>query len=320
MAFSRRNFLQTAAILGATSIFPSYSQQFSLTLWGPPVSPTILLAIAAMQGKAKEIIPFNVKIWRNPDQLRAGLLNGSIGISIVPSYVAANLRNQGQKVFLHNIMTQGLLSFLSKNAPVLSPEQLEQQKIVMPFKGDMPDLVLQILAKRSGIKLPDITYTSVPPEAVALFLKKDFSTALLPEPVATAALLKAKKEKIDVFRGLSLANWWNQCFDSQNGIMQAGLMITDSVATQYADFLAALDSDLENAVQWIREDPQQAAEIGVQYLPIPIPAWQQSFAHSALCAIKAKTISEEILQFLEEIYSLNPKITGGKKPTSDLFA
>ena len=42
----------------------------------------------------------------NPDQLRAGLLNKSIEISIVPSYVAANLRAQGQPVLLHNIMTR----------------------------------------------------------------------------------------------------------------------------------------------------------------------------------------------------------------------
>ena len=75
---------------------------------GPPVTPSVLLAIAAQEGKAKDISPFDVQIWRSPDQLRAGLVNGEIAASIVPSYVAANLYNQGRKVKLFNIMSEGL--------------------------------------------------------------------------------------------------------------------------------------------------------------------------------------------------------------------
>ena len=105
----RRQFITTTtASLAALSLPLSAQTGSKLTLWGPPVTPSVLLAIAARDGKAKDIRPFAVQIWRSPDQLRAGLLNGDIAASIVPSYVAANLYNQGRKVKLFNIMSEGL--------------------------------------------------------------------------------------------------------------------------------------------------------------------------------------------------------------------
>ena len=37
-----------------------------------------------------------------------------------------------------------------------------------------------------------ITYTATPPEAVGLFLSKDYHAAILPEPMASVSILKGK--------------------------------------------------------------------------------------------------------------------------------
>lgn len=308
----RRHFLQLTSAVAAANVLPVRAQEV-LNLWGPPVSPTVLLAVAAKMGKAKDILPFQVQTWQNPDQLRAGLVSGTIRASIVPSYVAANLRNQGQAVRLHNIMTSGLLSVMSKNKAITEAAQLVGQKIVMPFKNDMPDLVLQILAKRSGLSLDNlVTYTATPPEALGLFLQQDFPCALLPEPLASAAVLRGKQMNVQVERGLSIAQWWNESFASTKGIPQAGLMISEAFAAKNAEFLAALDQDLVKAVDWVKDNPTAAAEIASGYLPAPIPALQQALPHSGLMALKAQEMREEILTFFQELYQLNPKITGGK--------
>lgn len=315
MTITRRQFLQFTATAAAATALPTRAQT-PLTLWGPPVSPTVLLALAAQNGKAKTIHPFEVKVWRTPDQLRAGLLNGSIQISIVPSYVAANLRNQGQPVILRNIMTRGLLTLLSKNTVITAPEQLANTPLVMPFKNDMPDLVLQILSKRAGITLDgNIHYTAVPPEAVITFLTKDIPHALLPEPIASAALLKGTNIK----RGLSIADWWNDSFHTQNGIAQAGLMTSETIAQSHADFLAALDQDLQDAVTPLPQNKTAAAKLVSDYLPAPLAAWETAFDHSALCAIPSHTIAQDILTFFEQLYALNPKIVGNQKPDTRLF-
>ena len=316
----RRQFIGATTAAFAATALPLRAADSAFTLWGPPVTPTVLLAVAAQMGEARKIRPFTVKSWTSPDQLRAGLLNKSIEISIVPSYVAANLRAQGQPVILHNIMTRGLLAVMSKGKPITGLKDLAGQKLVMPFKGDMPDLVLQILAKRAGINLSNlVTYTATPPEAVTLFLQKDFPHALLPEPLASASVLKSKQEGVNVVRSFPIDKIWNESFGTQNGIAQAGLMVSETAAKEQADFLTALDKDLLAALDWVAANNKSAAEIAANYMPAPVPALERAFEHSALTALRAKDISTEILQFLGEMYQLNPKIVGGKAPDASLF-
>jgi len=249
---TRRRFLQISAATAAASALPLRAAE-PFTLWGPPVTPTVLLAVAAEMGEARNIRPFTVKSWQSPDMLRAGLLNKSIEISIVPSYVAANLRAQGQPVLLHNIMTRGLLAVMSKAGTISDLGGLAEKNLVMPFKNDMPDIVLQILAKKHGINLENrITYTATPPEAVTLFLQKDYPNALLPEPLASASILKGKQEGVNVERSFSLDKIWSETFNTaKGGIAQAGLMVSETAAKEHADFLAALDKDLLAAVDWV---------------------------------------------------------------------
>ena len=192
---TRRRFLQISAATAAASALPLRAAE-PFTLWGPPVTPTVLLAVAAEMGEARKIRPFTVKSWQSPDMLRAGLLNKSIAISIVPSYVAANLRAQGQPVLLHNIMTRGLLAIMSKQGAINSLEPLADKKLVMPFKNDMPDIVLQILAKNTA--LTSITASPTPPprrKPLPFSCKKTSRTrscpSLLPAPPSSKANKKA---------------------------------------------------------------------------------------------------------------------------------
>ena len=316
---TRRRFLQISAAAAAAGALPLRAAE-PFTLWGPPVTPTVLLAVAAEMGEARKIRPFTVKSWQSPDMLRAGLLNKSIEISIVPSYVAANLRAQGQPVLLHNIMTRGLLAIMSKNGTISDLAGLAGQKLVMPFKNDMPDIVLQILAKKHNLNLEGlVTYTATPPEAVTLFLQKDFPHALLPEPLASASTLKGKQAGVNVERSFALDKIWSDTFGSKGGIAQAGLMVSEAAAKEHAEFLAALDKDLLAAVDWVANNGKSAAEIAANYMPAPVPALERAFPHSALCAIPAKDIGDEILQFLNELHRFNAKITGGKAVDASLL-
>ena len=248
-------------------------------------------------------------------------MNKSIEISIVPSYVAANLRAQGQPVLLHNIMTRGLLAVMSKSGTISDLTGLAGQKLVMPFKNDMPDIVLQILAKKHNLNLEGlVTYTATPPEAVTLFLQKDFPHALLPEPLASASTLKGKQAGVNVERSFALDAIWSETFNTaKGGIAQAGLMVSETATKEQAAFLAALDKDLLAAVDWVANNGKSAAEIAANYMPAPVPALERAFPHSALCAIPAKDIGDEILQFLNELHQFNPKTTGGKAVDASLL-
>ena len=106
---------------------------------------------------------------------------------------------------------------------------------------------------------------------------------------------------------------------AKGGIAQAGLMVSETASKEHADFLAALDKDLLAAVDWVANNGKSAAEIAANYMPAPVPALERAFPHSALCAIPAKDIGDEILQFLNELHQFNPKITGGKAVDASLL-
>ena len=74
----------------------------------------------------------------------------------------------------------------------------------------MPDIVLQALLKKLNIDINkvDITYAATPTEAIGLFLLKDFHAAILPEPMASAVVQKAKIVGTEIVRGFDLVKEW----------------------------------------------------------------------------------------------------------------
>lgn len=293
-----------------------------LTIYGPIVLPTLLLGVAAQQGKLKDIQPWRADVWRDVDVLRAGLANHSMDLSIVPSYVAANLAARGEKVKLINIMTRGLLQFISRDGAITSVADLVGKKIVLPFKNDMPDLILQALCQKAGIQFSDlsITYTATPPEALALFLHQKADLALLPEPLVSVAIMRGKMSGQNIERVFDIQKAWEQATHTSAGIPQAGLLVSEAFYIENQAFLHQLDEDLKAALAWTQANPKQASEIGATLIPAPALAIEAALPHANLVIDSTRAIESDMMTFFQALYELNPKIVGGKLPDSSLFA
>ena len=158
---NRRHFLQYAGAVALSSQFPfAWADTPSpITIYGPGALPSLLLGVAKQrqqQGLSVIQETFNVETWRTPDVLRAGLANGSIQASIVPSYVAVNLANRGLDVKLVNIMTWGLVDIVGSAGSISSLKDLEGRSVAVPLRNDMPDLFLQSLCKLQGVDFKKI--------------------------------------------------------------------------------------------------------------------------------------------------------------------
>lgn len=325
----RRELLKTAAkttLLGlaATQMPFAFGKGQNMVLpavWGAPVTPAVLLGVAAKQGILHTTNPYQVKVWKTPDQLRAAVASGTMPVTMVPSYVAANFAARGKDVILANIMTFGLLQMVARDNKLNSLEDLIGKSIVMPFKNDMPDLVLQILCENVGIDFSalKIQYVSTPPEAMALFLKQRAELAFLPEPLTTAAIFKAKAGGQKVVRALDFQQQWGKIMKTKPRIPQAGMQIDRSFYQANPAIIDQLLDDIATAVPWVEANPQQAAEIGTNYLPLPKPILAAALPNSYLNGERSADIADEILFFFEQMYKLNPKIIGGKMPDKKLF-
>jgi len=107
--------------------------------------------------------------------------------------------------------------------------------------------------------------------------------------------------------------------DKKPIIPQAGTIAdTDFYAAKKADF-EILNTDLADALAWIKANKQSAAAIGTNFFPAPPPAIFMSIDTSNLCVKKPSEIKDELLKFYEILMEFNPKLIGGAMPKDEFF-
>ena len=128
MALNRRDFLRMTAALTAAGISPSLlaTAKELFTIYGAPAMPSVMIAVAAAQGKLAEQADVSLKIWRSPDQLRAGVASGQFKVMMSPSNVGVNLRNQGQQVGMVNILTNGITQLMCKGCLLYTSDAADE--------------------------------------------------------------------------------------------------------------------------------------------------------------------------------------------------
>lgn len=316
----RREFMKFSAVLGATAFANPLFARENFTIYGAPSLPSLTIAVALLQGNLAKNYDAKLQTWRDPDQLRAGVANGTFKVMMSPSNVGLNLANQGQNVGLVNILTNGFTSINGKRK-ISDLAELKGAKFLIPFKGDMPDIIIHSLFKALKIDPAQIKieYASSPVQAAELFLKKDYEFAFLPEPMGSACILKGKKMGVKVERCLDLAQTWGDVFGVKPVIPQAGIIANrDFFAAHKGDF-EILHTDLINALEWIKSNTQSAAEIGTNLFPAPAPAIAMSLPFSNLVVTKASEIKPELIKFYEVLHEFNPKLIGSKMPRDEFF-
>jgi len=181
--------------------------------------------------------------------------------------------------------------------------------------------VLRALCKKRGIDASklDITYTQTPPEAVGLFIQKDYDVLIVPQPLSEATILRGKKAGVAVHYGLDFPKTWGESFGTKPIIPMAGIIVERGFYEKNLNLFDTLHSDLTNALSWIKDNKQSAAKIGAEYLPVPEPALVNAFDRANLTVTKARDMQDEIMSFFETIFEFNPKLLGGKMPDKSLF-
>ncbi|WP_432786591.1 hypothetical protein AAEX37_00686 [Oligella sp. MSHR50489EDL] len=321
----RRHFLQFAgaAALSSQIPFSFANSDTALTVYGPPALPTLLTAVASQhqaQGQSAIQQAFNVQTWRSPDMLRAGLANGSIQASIVPSYVAANLYNRGMKVKLVNILTWGLLDLVGPSGQISTLKDLEGRKVAIPMRNDMPDLVFQALCKAQGADISkiDINYTGTPAESMLYWLGGKVEFAVLMEPLSSVALTRAGDKSVS--RVINFTELWRELNQGKShGLPQAGLLVTQEFYDKHTQFVVQVQEELQHSLAWTLENPDTASEIGSKILDLPAMPIKKAIPNANLTAIAASEIKEDLKLFFQTLYELNPKILGGSLPKDDFI-
>ena len=295
-----------------------------LVMYGPPVGPSVTLAYMAQQGTLDNVAngPVGFDTYMTPDILRANFVSGAWKLAITPSYVAANLANKGLPVKMLNIMTWGMLYLLSYDGNVKNPEDLAGEEIGMFFRNDMPDLVFSKVMQEKGLKAGkdySLRYVATPFEALQLFLSGRIKHCVLPEPAATASLVKAKKLGKPVYRSIDLAEQWSVVTGSEGRFPMAGTMIHTDLLNKNPAFVEAYHQACIEGTKWVNANPMEAAKIAARTMPLAAPVIAQSIAATHLTTRRAVDLKGELEDFYSVLAEKNPAIIGGKLPPQDFY-
>lgn len=289
-----------------------------LVLWGPPAGPSITLAHAVASGKLSGIAEkTSLRVWRNPDEMRAGLTSGTMQVTVMPTTTAANLHTRGLGIHLVNVMTDGLLHIVSADAGLDSLPALRGKTLAVPFRNDTSDIVLGRLLGHHGLAAgADITIetSGTPTEAVQLLLAGRVDAALVPEPAATAAIVRGAQADKSIRRVIDIQRAWGEMTGLPPALPQAGLAVTAAFRAGHEALVDALHTALGEAAAAVRADPERAAGDAAPALELPAPVIARSVPFSNLVARRASEARPSLEAMFATVAEANPAIIGGRLP------
>jgi NitT/TauT family transport system substrate-binding protein len=264
-----------------------------------------------------------VHIARTVDMLRAQALTGEMHFAAMPTYVAANLYNSGIKLKLVNVSVWGNLYIVGeRGAPVKSLEDLKGQRLIIPSRGDTPDLIFRFLAAGKGLDIArdlQIEYVPSAMEAAGLLATGRARFAVLSEPAATSALLKARQEGRTLERLIPLRKVWGEVTGTADRMPQAGIVALPAIAGR-DDLIRAFSAAYSQAAAWAVLNPDEMgalAEKGIEGLRAPAAASALRF--SELRAVPAIDVRRELEFYFSKLQELAPDIIGGKLPDAGFY-
>ena len=299
-----------------------------IVLAGPPAivsAPLIHMAetqaLAGIAGRTEFIS------WRDPDQLRAMALGRKADVLAMPSNVAANLYNRGAGLTLLNIAIWGALWIVSRDGMRRTLADFRGEEIAVPFRGDMPDLMLQLLAAQQGLDARRdfrLRYLPTPMEAMQLLITRRVRHALLSEPAVSMALRKTQSLPASLIapqlhRGADLQQEWGRVFHRAPRIPQAGIAAVGPVREQ-PSALALVAEAYARSSTWCRANPQECGRMMAARIELLSPeAVADAIAFSQLEAVPAQQARADIDFFFQQLFRRDAALLGGRLPDSGFF-
>ena len=323
---SRRTVIAGAGACALLPILPKQARSAPLreiVLSGPPAGPSITLAHAVATGALSFLADkITFRAWRDPDEMRAGLTSGTMPLVVMPTAAAANLYNRGLGIRLVNVMTHGLLYVIAADPSLTSFPSLKGRTLAVPFRNDTPEFLSNILLRSHGMEAGRdlrVSTTGSPIEAIQLLLSGRIDAALVPEPAATAAILRGKIMNRTIYRTIDVQDEWAKASGGPAVLPQAGLAVTDAFLAANRSLLPQLHAALAKATAEVNASPAVAAGNSAAYFELPLPVIQRAIPYSKLVAIAARDARIDLERMFTSAAGADLAMIGGRLPDEGFY-
>ena len=309
--------LTLVLIMGCAQAEDSTSETTAVRI-GALKGPTSMGMAQMLKDAADGNSNYQFTIAGAPDEITALLVKGELDVAAVPSNLASvlyNNTNGGVKVAMIN--TLGILYVVEAGDTVNSVADLKGRTVYSSGKGATPEYSVDYILSQNGID-PETDVTvevkSEHTELAAALQSGTADLAVLPEPFVTTVL--AGNDNLRV--ALNLNEEWDKVSDG-SGMVTGVLVVRSEFAEQHPDELTALLEAYEQSVNFVNENPAEAAGIIEQNGIAKAAVAEQAIPKCNIVFISGNEMRTKVEGFLEILFDMNPKAVGGALPGDDFY-
>lgn len=318
--------MSLGAVMGAHAPSPCLAREKSgitLRFSSPPVPQAAALLHAPKSnaliqaGAAAQFIP-----WRSPEQMHTLIAGGAVDAAIMALPTAAVLSAKGvpcKVLAVYSsplwIVSAGGGAFEGKLTLLEGFATLNGKEIQLPFgPGNMPELVLRVLAAKRGVNLK-LRHCGSAMEAANMLRGGRAALALLPEPSATL-IASSEAGQTGPRKFLSLPDLWGAVFPGQGPMPTAALVMVGPMAENPEACALARQAFLEGA-RWAEGNPAGALALARAEYPelgmalVSSPELGAKTFH-ALGVLPKKSGEKAGRFLLKQLFALIPASVGGR--------
>ena len=309
--------LTLVLIMGCAQAEDSTSETTAVRI-GALKGPTSMGMAQMLKDAADGNSNYQFTIAGAPDEITALLVKGELDVAAVPSNLASvlyNNTNGGVKVAMIN--TLGILYVVEAGDTVNSVADLKGRTVYSSGKGATPEYSVDYILSQNGIDPEtDVTveFKSEHTELAAALQSGNADLAVLPEPFVTTVL--AGNDNLRV--ALNLNEEWDKVSDG-SGMVTGVLVVRSEFAEQHPDELTALLEAYEQSVNFVNENPAEAAAIIEQNGIAKAAVAEQAIPKCNIVFISGNEMRTKVEGFLEILFDMNPKAVGGALPGDDFY-
>ena len=255
------------------------------------------------------------------DELMPLILQGKVDIASVPANLASTIYNKtegGVQVLAVNVL--GVLYISEFNTQELnSLEDLKGKTIYSTGQGANPEYVLRHLLTKNGLD-PDkdvtIEFVAENTELATLLATNKATVALVPQPVATTAMLNNKSLRV----ALDVSTLWRDITTDGSQPVMGCLIAKASTVEAYPQTIAAFLNEYKASIEAANTDVEKTAGYCETYGIIAKAAVAKAAIPNCALQFTAGADMQKVLQgYYEVLFAANPQAVGGAVPEASFY-
>jgi NitT/TauT family transport system substrate-binding protein len=191
---------------------------------------------------------------------------------------------------------------------------LAGETLYISHKSGPPDVLTRYLLSKQNL-LEQVTFHyATPPEIANLLIAGKIKHAVLPEPALSSVRLQLKDKLHEI---VDFQNEWQKIH--KQSLPQAGIIVNKQWAKENPDAVLAFTSAYADAISYIKEHPDETANIAEKALALKAPVIKSALNKMILDAVAAQDAKPAVEAYFQILYEFDANTIGGKLPDATFY-